>query len=145
MAQPLRILLVEDEAILAMELEDIIVEAGHQVVGCAASLKDACRLVDSAEADVALVDVHLSDGPTGIDVADYIRRTRKSTVVFLTANPKRIPGDFAGAAGVIAKPYTVNGLTAALRYMEEGVRHPPPASALPTGFTLSPAYAAEWG
>lgn len=144
MSEPLRVLIVEDEALLAMELEDVIAEAGHTVVGCAVSLEDARRLVDSMTADIALVDIHLSDGPTGIEVANYIRQATKSTVVFLTANPKRIPQDFAGAMGVIAKPYTVNGLTAALRYMEEGVRRPPPSCARPIGFNLAPAYAAAW-
>ncbi len=145
MPEPLKVLIVEDEALLAMELEDVIAEAGHTVVGCAASLAAACRLIDSEKADLALVDVHLSDGPTGIEVAEYIRRASPSpVVVFLTANPKRIPADFVGAVGVIAKPYTVNGLASALRYMEEGVRRPPPSCGLPVGFSLSPRYADEW-
>lgn len=144
-SESLKVLIVEDEALLAMELEDIVNDAGHHVVGCAASLGDARRLADSQPADLALVDINLSDGATGIEVADYIGRHCGSMVVFLTANPKRIPRDFAGAVGVIAKPYTVKGLTAALRYMEECVRRPPPASALPIGFTLSPRYLAAWG
>lgn len=144
MPEPLKVLIVEDEALLAMELENLIAEAGHTVIGCAVSLAEARRLIDTEDADLALVDIHLSDGPTGIAVADYIRSATRSTVVFLTANPKRIPQDFAGAAGVIAKPYTVNGLTAALRYMEEGVRRPPPTGPRPVGFSLSPDYAAVW-
>lgn len=144
MPEPLKVLIVEDEALLAMELEDVISEAGHTVVGCAVSFSDACRLVDNAKADLALVDIHLSDGPTGVKVADYIRRATNSAVVFLTANPKRIPQDFVGAIGIIAKPYTVNGLTAALRYMEEGMRRPPPSSERPIGFSLAPSYAESW-
>ena len=66
------------------------------------------------------------------------------TVVFMTANPKRIPDHFAGAVGVIAKPYTMAGLMAALRYIHEGVRRPPPVSERPVGFTLSPEYKSNW-
>lgn len=62
----------------------------------------------------------------------------------MTANPKRIPDNFAGAIGVIVKPYTMHGVTAALRYLHEGVRRPPPVSALPVGFTLSPSYRSAW-
>lgn len=143
--EPLKILIVEDEALLAMELEDIVHDAGHTVVGSAVSFREATDVLSSEEPDIALVDINLSDGPTGIDVARYIGEHCRSTVVFLTANPKRIPGDFAGALGVIAKPYTVHGLMAALQYLEEGVRRPPPAARCPIGFSLSPAYSTMWG
>src|SRR5690606_9356698 len=96
-------------------------------------------------AEVAFLDVHLTDGPTGVEVAQYIQQCGKPVTVFLTANPKRLPENFAGAVGVIAKPYTVNGLMAALRYLEQGVRRPPPDEALPVGFTLSPDYNSTWG
>lgn len=144
MNDPLKVLIVEDEALLAMELELLVEEAGHSVAGWATTSAEARQLVDEVEADIAFVDVHLVDGPTGIDVAEYIARHERSMVVFLTANPKRLPENLAGAVGVISKPYTLNGLTAALRYLQEGVRRPPPVSALPVGFTLSPQFAVNW-
>lgn len=144
MTEPLKVLIVEDEALLAMELESLVEEAGHSVVGWATSSSEALEMADSVEVDLAFVDVHLTDGPTGVEVARYIGDRESSMVVFLTANPKRIPAHFAGAVGVIAKPYTLNGFASALRYLQEGVRHPPPASALPAGFTLSPAFASDW-
>lgn len=140
----MRVLIIEDEALLAMELEGLVEEAGHTVVGWATSSSEAHTLVDSVEADLAFVDIHLSDGPTGVDVARYITGQKCSMAVFMTANPKRIPENFAGAVGVIAKPYTIHGLMAALQYLHEGVRHPPPASALPIGFTLAPPYRTSW-
>lgn len=144
MSQPLNVLIIEDEALLAMELESLIEEAGHQVVGWAMSSGEAKAMVDTEQADIAFVDIHLSDGPTGVDVAEYIRQSGRPMVVFMTANPKRIPENFVGAVGVISKPYTMNRLMSALRYLHEGVRRPPPASALPAGFTLSPDFAAVW-
>ncbi|RVD46774.1 response regulator, partial [Mesorhizobium sp. M8A.F.Ca.ET.023.02.2.1] len=106
MNEPLKVLIVEDEALLAMELESLVQDAGHSVVGWATSLAEAREVVDSTRADIAFVDIHLTDGPTGIDVAEYIDDRKNSMVVFMTANPKRIPDHFAGAIGVIAKPYT---------------------------------------
>lgn len=143
-SKPLRVLIVEDEALLAMELEDLVQDAGHEVVGWATNAKQATQLIDEVEADIAFVDVHLTDGPTGTEVAQYACEARRSIVVFMTANPKRLPSDYAGAVGVIAKPYTMNGLMAALRYLEEGVHRPPPSSNLPVGFTLSPDFEAAW-
>ncbi|TPL94456.1 response regulator [Mesorhizobium sp. B2-3-10] len=144
MIEPLKVLIVEDEALLAMELESLVEDAGHSVVGWATSLAEAKDMVDTTQADIALVDIHLTDGPTGIDVAEYIGDRKNSMVIFMTANPKRIPDHFAGAIGVIAKPYTMNGLTSALRYLQEGVRRPPPKSERPAGFTLSPAFKTIW-
>lgn len=144
MLEPLRVLIIEDEALLAMELEALVEDAGHSVVGWATNSSEARELVATTEADIAFVDVHLTDGPTGVDVARHIAEHKASIVVFMTANPKRIPEEFEGAAGVIAKPYTMNGLTAALRYLQEGVRRPPPASLRPAGFTLFPAYSVAW-
>lgn len=144
MIEPLKVLIVEDEALLAMELESLVEEAGHSVVGWATSSTEAKAMVDSTEADIAFVDIHLTDGPTGVEVAEHIGVKKNSMVVFMTANPKRIPDHFAGAIGVIAKPYTMNGLMSALRYLQEGVRRPPPKSVLPAGFTLSPAFETVW-
>ncbi len=144
MDDSLRVLIVEDEALLAMELEALVEDAGHSVAGWAISSEEALTMADELGADIALVDVHLIDGPTGIEVAQYIADKELSAVVFMTANPKRIPDSFVGAIGVIAKPYTLNGVTSALRYLQEGVRRPPPVSELPVGFTLSPAYASDW-
>ena len=144
MTEPLKVLIVEDEALLAMELESLVEEAGHSVVGWATSSSEAKSMVESTDADIAFVDIHLTDGPTGVEVAEYIGRKKSSMVVFMTANPKRIPDHFAGAIGVIAKPYTMNGLTSALQYLQEGVRRPPPVSTRPAGFTLSPAFETVW-
>lgn len=142
--EPLKIIIVEDEALLALELEGLIEDSGNSVVGWATDFAEAKALVDANEADIAFVDLNLADGPTGVSIAEYIRDSGRSLAVFMTANPRSLPENFAGAVGVIAKPYTMSGLTAALTYLKEGVREPPPASSLPVGFVLSPDYAANW-
>ena len=140
----MRVLIVEDEALLALQLEGLVEDEGHVVVGWAMSSIEAIRLAAETRPDLAFVDVHLSDGPTGIDVAREVRRASDTTVVFMTANAKRIPDDYAGAAGVIAKPYTMQGVTAALRYLDQGVTTPPPRLRLPNSFRLAPDYAERW-
>jgi len=145
MPDPLKVIIVEDEALLALELETLVEDAGHEVVGWATSLKEVRKLMDNSDADVAFVDLQLADGPTGMEAARHIRETDRSVVVFMTANPRWLPEDLAGAVGVISKPYTMNGLMTALRYLHEGIRRPPPVTARPVGFTLSPSYAAAWG
>ncbi|MBL0935339.1 MAG: response regulator [Rhizobiaceae bacterium] len=142
--EPLKVIIVEDEALLAMELESLVEDSGNVVVGWATGFDEAKALIDANAADIAFVDLNLADGPTGVKVAEYIRDSGGSLAVFMTANPRSLPENYAGAIGVIAKPYTMNGLMAALNYLKEGVREPPPASTLPVGFVLSPEYAAQW-
>ncbi len=135
----LRVLIVEDEALLQMQLE----EAGHIVAGCASSSREALELAAREIADLALVDVHLADGPTGADVGRTFAENGVA-VVFLTANAKRIPDDFCGAIGVIGKPYTQASLQEALGFLVAVVRRPPPRPPVPLCLTLAPHIAERW-
>ena len=145
MPHPLKILIVEDEALLAMELESLVEEAGHTVVGWAVSSKAAKDLALRTDADLVFLDWQLADGPTGPDVARFIHKHRAAMVVFVTANAVSPPEDLVGAAGVITKPFTGHGVTAALSYLEEGVREPPPRSRMPISLQLAPRLKLQWG
>jgi two-component system, response regulator PdtaR len=123
--KPLRILIVEDEILIALELESLLQDLGHDVVGMAASSGDALSLGQELKPDLAFVDIHLADGPTGVDVARHLAAQHQVTVLFMTANTKRIPEDFAGAWGVIAKPYTERGVREALGYVMAGQSREP--------------------
>jgi len=112
----LRILIVEDEILIGLELESLLQDLGHEVLGVASSSSEAIALGNDLRPDLAFVDIHLVDGPTGVDVARRLAE-QGVTVLFMTANAKRIPEDFAGAKGVIAKPYTERGVRQALAYV----------------------------
>jgi DNA-binding response OmpR family regulator len=116
----LNILIVEDEALLALELESELEAAGHTIVGQAMSSAQAKALADSEPTDFAFVDIQLLDGPSGIEVGYHLRE-KGVPYVFVTGNLKRIPQDFAGALGAIEKPYTMNGLENALAFIEKFV------------------------
>src|SRR5687768_12497785 len=94
----LRVMIVEDEALLALELESEVEAAGHEVVGQAASSHKAYELADRASPDFAFVDIQLLDGPTGIEVGRFLS-SKNVPFVFVSGNLKRIPEDFAGALG----------------------------------------------
>ncbi|WP_425996982.1 response regulator [Caulobacter sp. DWR1-3-2b1] len=143
--RPLGVLIVEDEVLLATELEFLLVEAGCCSVGHAMSSDEAMVLAHDLQPDLALVDVHLCDGPTGVNAARRIHEDCGAVALFMTANVKRLPEDFAGACGVIGKPYSSFVVTTGLEYlricMREGRAPGPP----PIGLTLSPQYLALWG
>jgi CheY-like chemotaxis protein len=128
----LRVLIVEDEILIALELESLLQDAGHEVLGIAACAGEAIAMGKDTGPDLAFVDIHLTDGPTGVEVARQLAR-HGVMVLFMTANAKRIPDDFAQAYGVIAKPYTERGVKQALDYVigiSEGAADLPSAETL---------------
>lgn len=137
-AAALRILVVEDEALIALELECLLDDLGHVTVGVAGNATEAIAMGRSTAPDVALVDIHLVDGPTGIDVARALSADRRTTVVFMTANAKRIPPDFAGALGVIAKPYSERAVAGVLDYVAQRRAGRTPSVATLDGFQPAP-------
>jgi two-component SAPR family response regulator len=116
----LKVLIVEDEVLLAMELESELEDAGHQVIGHAMSSTDAMSILSRSRPDFAFVDIHLQDGPTGIEVGSHLAAIAVP-YVFMSGNIKRIPDDFAGAWGAIEKPYSAAGFRNALDYLSRRV------------------------
>ena len=95
--------------------------------------------------DLALVDLHLGDGPTGIDAAREMTDHCGALVLFITANAKRVPADFAGACGVMSKPYSEHGVRTAISFLDECLHTGHASRAPPHGLTLAPHYARLWG
>ena len=99
-----RVLIVEDEIIVATEIEYVVEEMGFESVGIAADQKSALAL--ASQADIALVDLNLRDGPTGINIGKILAQTHGVTVAFLTANPSQLGDGIPGTLGVMPKPAT---------------------------------------
>ncbi|OWZ88896.1 response regulator [Sinorhizobium sp. LM21] len=128
----MRTLIVEDEMLLALQLEHEVESSGYRVIGLASDESEAIALVEREQPEFAFVDIHLRDGPTGIDIGRYLA-SRGIPFVFVSGNLKRIPADFAGALGAIEKPYSANGLQNALSYLRavlSGEDLPQPPSSL---------------
>ncbi|MCJ2044054.1 response regulator [Methylobacterium sp. J-078] len=138
MREPLRILIVEDEALILMQLEMLFEDAGHEVVGTAVSQDEAVALAVETKPDIAFVDVRLKGGSSGIEAARAMRAVDGLTIVFMTANVRLLPDDLDGAAAVIPKPFSEKVFGAALPFLEECVRTPPPGIVKPPGIRLAP-------
>jgi CheY-like chemotaxis protein len=142
---PLNVLIVEDEVLLATELQLLVQEAGCRGVGLAATSDEAVALARQLAPDLALVDIHLQDGPTGVEAARAIAQDCGAVVLFMTANVGRVPEDFAGSCGVIGKPYSDQAVKTALAYLGACLRDGCAPGPPPPGLRLSPACAARWG
>ena len=141
----MRVLIVEDEVLLAVELEHVVSEAGHSVVGHAMEGPEAIDLASRHRPDLALVDVHLQDGPTGVEAARRLTDDCGAVVLFMTANRQRLPQDFAGACGVIAKPYSEHLVRRALEFIALCIRHGCADRRPPAGLDLNPVWRERWG
>lgn len=113
MTKPLRVLVVEDEMIIAMLLEDVLGELGHQVVGVAMRLPQAMELAGSVEADLAILDINL-DGKKSFPIAQMLV-DRGVRIIF--ASGYGAPGleDPFRDAVVMKKPFEPPDIEAAIR------------------------------
>ena len=109
-----RILIVEDEMLVAADMEATLQDLGYTSAGIAPDMKAAIRLSEAAP-DLAFVDLNLRDGPTGPAIGAMLSRLGVG-VVFLTANPRMLGLGVPGTFGVIGKPCDECGIGAAILY-----------------------------
>jgi DNA-binding response OmpR family regulator len=111
-----RILIIEDEALVAMELRFVLEDLGHEVVAMAADAGTARQIVRENDVDLALVDIHLSDGPTGVALGRELGQDLGVSVLFMTANPGMVREGVAGTIGVLSKPTDEHAVQTAVEY-----------------------------
>jgi two-component system, response regulator PdtaR len=126
----MRVLIVEDEIMVAANLEAVLTDLGAQVVGIAADKKTALSLANAAP-DIAFVDLNLHDGLTGPEIGALLAKEHGVTVVFMTANPRLVAEGVSGVLGVVTKPVTDDLLEKIVDFTvsaRRGVQKTPPPS-----------------
>jgi DNA-binding response OmpR family regulator len=127
-----RILVVEDEPLVAFDNEHLLSDAGYDVVGTVDNLADASRLIEEEEIDLVLSDVALSGDGDGMDVA-RAAAAKGVPVLFVTgAAPPEADGL---GVGCLMKPYSAKGLKAALEALDEKLQGKK-VKRLPAGLSL---------
>ena len=109
-----KVLIVEDEFLVALQLEDILDESGHVVLGNVSDLAGIEHVCDAP--DVALVDLNLRDGLTGPEVARRLSDRFGTRIIYVTANPKQIDMPAQSALGVVHKPFSRHAIDSAIAY-----------------------------
>jgi DNA-binding response OmpR family regulator len=112
-----RVLIVEDEIFVALEIEDIVRSVGFEVSAIAADRGMAMEA--AGDCDIALVDLNLRDGATGPDIGRELAVCHGVRVVYVTANPSQIGSARAAALGVVSKPFRSAAIKEALRLAAE--------------------------
>ena len=111
-----RIMIVEDEPLVAFENEHMLQDAGYEVVATVDSLEDALAVIESETLDLVLTDISLSGDGNGIDVA-RAAGTKHIPVLFVTGNCSDEAKSFA--LGCLAKPYSERILLGALDAIDD--------------------------
>lgn len=103
-----KVMIIEDETIIAMDLKGIVQAMGHTVTGIARTHSAAIELAGKARPDLILADIQLADGSSGIDaVQELLGDLGDIPVIFVTAFPERLlTGDRPEPAFLISKPYS---------------------------------------
>lgn len=115
----LRVLLVEDEVVIAMTAEDMLEEIGCRVSAQASTLSEAMEQADNADFDLALLDINLH-GVMSIPVAHKLRDAGKP-FIFTTGYGAIGLDDAFGDIAVVTKPYTMRTLSSAISEAVRGI------------------------
>ena len=117
MGRPARVLIVEDEAIISLDIKRLLASSGYVVVGVAATSDQAIRAIGTSAPDLVLMDIHIKGVPDGIETAVEIRKTFRLPVIFVTAHADKETLERARESepfGYIVKPISALSLTSTI-------------------------------
>lgn len=110
-----RILIIEDEPIIAMDIEMIVRDLGHEVVAVATTHSEAVAEAQTHKPGLVLADIQLADNSSGIEAVQEILADVKVPVIFITAFPERLlTGNRVEPTFLISKPFRENTVRAAI-------------------------------
>jgi DNA-directed RNA polymerase specialized sigma24 family protein len=122
------VLIIEDETFIAMDLEGLVENLGHRVLGVARTHAAALTLAKAKRPGLILADIQLADGSSGLDAVNELLRTFEVPVIFITAYPERfLTGERPEPAFLIAKPFqpaTVSAVISQVLFFERKARRP---------------------
>ena len=132
------ILIVEDNALIAITLEATLTGAGYTVAGPVATRHRALAIAAATPPRIALLNIRLRDGSSGIDLARMLKEQWDTAVIFLTGDTIDTPEHRDAAIGMLSKPYTDEALLHAVAFagqVKDGAAASQ-TSATPKGLTL---------
>ncbi len=101
-----KVMIIEDEPLISLEIENLVHDIGHEVVGVATTHKEAVQLAKKVKPELILADIQLADGSSGIEAVSEILSEITAPVVFITAYPKRLlTGERTEPTYLIPKPF----------------------------------------
>jgi DNA-directed RNA polymerase specialized sigma24 family protein len=107
------VLIIEDEALIALDLQALVENLGHKVIGVARTRADAVAIARTRTPGLILADLQLADGSSGLDTVNDLLNTFEVPVIFITAYPERfLTGERPEPAFLVSKPYQASTVSA---------------------------------
>jgi DNA-directed RNA polymerase specialized sigma24 family protein/CheY-like chemotaxis protein len=123
------VLIIEDETFIAMDIEALVENLGHRVIGVARTHAEAIKLARLNRPGLILADIQLADGSSGLDAVNELLRTFEVPVIFITAYPERfLTGERPEPAFLISKPFQpamVSAIASQALFFERNARRGP--------------------
>jgi CheY-like chemotaxis protein len=120
------ILIIEDEPLIAMDIEQLVESLGHRVTGIARTHREAVQMFGKTQPRMILADIQLADGSSGIDAVNDILTSQSIPVIFITAFPERLlTGERPEPTFLVTKPFNpdmVKALISQALFFDEGSR-----------------------
>ena len=109
------VLIIEDEPLIALDLQNVVEDLGHRVVDVARTHTEALNAVEHHKPGLILADIQLADGSSGLEAVNEILGAFEVPVIFITAYPERfLTGAPPEPAFLIAKPFSLETLRAVI-------------------------------
>jgi len=130
-----RILVVEDEVLIAMALTYDLKDGGHRVMGPATTLAEALTLCEAERPELALLDINLRDGSNGVDLAQALRERWGVMSILVSGQIMEARRARGFALGCIGKPYETGTVLRSLEVVQAMMEGQTPGC-IPAGFEL---------
>jgi DNA-binding response OmpR family regulator len=131
-----KILIAEDDSVMANMLKDVLVDGGYEVCGIARTVDEAVALDEHHRPDLAILDVRLAEGGLGTDVSARLTRNGRPGILYVTVNIDQFGLTRANGEGSLRKPYRPADVVRALKIVEEIVATGEASRPFPEGFRL---------
>jgi CheY-like chemotaxis protein len=136
----LKVLIAEDDLIIADLAEEILIDEGYEVCGIARTVTDAVALAHQHKPDLLILDLRLADGGLGTEIAAQLLPLGRLGVLYATGNISQIALTTVNGDACLSKPYSSTDLVRGLKIVTEIVANGKASSSFPKGFqVLHPA------
>jgi CheY-like chemotaxis protein len=132
----LRVLIAEDDLMIADLVEEVLIEQGYEVCGIARTVGDAVALAKCHKPDLAILDLRLADGGLGTEIAAQLLPFGKLGILYATGNFSQVKLSLADGNACLSKPYRAVDLVRSLEIVSEVIATGTSLPPFPPGFCL---------
>jgi CheY-like chemotaxis protein len=134
--QMLKVMIAEDDLLMADMLEDVLVQSGYEVCGIARTVEEGIELGDRCKPDLAILDIRLAEGGLGMDIAARMHSKDGIGILYASGNSSQVGLTKDDGAALLRKPYRPEDMVRALEIVEQIANTGEASRPFPKGFSV---------